>query len=114
MCSGACIGKVTAPDRFEARFPWPGDCVEPEEYAKDAAGGRRVAVGIVAGAGAHLERFPEIAGAVKQAEDRPGRVYFGVDIERPEGALGAADVAAPFPLDLEPGRLPIPRVKCGI
>ena len=101
------IGKVHIFHFTQVAHPFFRDVAVPEHCAQDTAGRCRVAIRILSAAGGDIECLREVALAVKQADKDVGAVDHGVDVERHEYAVRAADIRAPFLFAFEPGAFPV-------
>ena len=82
----------------------------PDHDAEDSAGVRGIAVGVLAGAGRDSQSLLEISFPVEQAQRDVGAVQFGVNVESPEGAVGARFALVPLVGDQLPRLHPIVRI----
>ena len=94
-------------DFAQRRTPELRDVRIALHHAQHAGDGCRVAVRILPAARGDFHRPGEVAPAVEQADGHVGGVDFGVDVEAQEDTLGAAHVAVPALVHLEPALLPV-------
>ena len=101
------IGELHIFHFAQVAHPFFGDFAVPEHCAQDTAGRCRVAIRVLSATGGDVERLREIALAVKQADEDVGAVGHGVDVERHEYPVGAADIRTPFLFAFEPRAFPV-------